>query len=62
MKFLDKHNLAFRKSNKQLYNCQNKKTYCEMVTKFYSLIQDHHRYIQHKDIYCHYLDHKFVMA
>lgn len=32
MKFLDKHNLAFRKSNKQLYNCQNKKTYCEMVT------------------------------
>jgi hypothetical protein len=50
VKFLAKHNLAFRGQNEKLYQANN--------GKFELVMQDHIRRIQNSEIHHHYLGHK----
>ena len=59
MKFLAKHNLAFRGSNEKLYENSNDNFLglIEMLSEFDPVIQEHVKRITNDDIHIHYLGH-----
>ena len=59
VKFIAKHNLAFRGSNKKLYQNSNGNFLhlVDMLEEFYLVVQEHVQRITNDSIHFHYLGH-----